>query len=368
LHGWKRRRFGLICADEHDHQAAPSQETLWTTAKGCRGALRATSLDRSRDMSAHHHYVGSEPHRHVAPTAVSRERRALWIALSLTVGFAVVETVAAWFAGSLALLSDAGHMITDSAALAIALLAQHVSQRPPSRRASYGYARAEVLAAFINALIMLAVIVWIAVEAVRRLLAPSPVVGSVVVAVAAAGLVVNIAAAWLLSGHDSLNSRAALLHVLGDMLGSVAAIVAGAVIVATGWLQIDPILSLFVSALILRSTWMLLCTSTRVLMEGVPAHLSYDDIGAALTALPGVSAVHDLHVWHMTSNRAALSAHLRVRDASAWPQTLAAAQRLLAQRYGIDHVTLQPTWHQPPVGKRIIPLNPVTGDDKPIVH
>ena len=202
--------------------------------------------------------------------AASRERRSLWIAFSLTLGFAAIEAAGGWLAGSLALLSDAGHMITDSAALAIALLAQHVSQRPPSRRASYGYARAEVLAAFINALIMLAVIVWIAVEAVRRLLAPSPVIGGVVVAVAAAGLVVNIVSAWLLSGHHSLNSRAALLHVLGDMLGSVAAVVAGAVIVATGWLPIDPILSLFVSALILRSTWMLLRASTQVLMEGVP--------------------------------------------------------------------------------------------------
>ena len=318
-------------------------------------------------MSAHRHSA-PESQPHVARMAASRERRSLWIALSLTLGFAGIEAAGGWLAGSLALLSDAGHMITDSAALAIALLAQHVSQRPPSRRASYGYARAEVLAAFINALIMLAVIVWIAVEAVRRLLAPRPVIGGVVVAVAAAGLVVNIVSAWLLSGHHSLNSRAALLHVLGDMLGSVAAVVAGAVIVATGWLPIDPILSLFVSALILRSTWMLLRASTQVLMEGVPAHLSYDDIGRALTRLPGVSAVHDLHVWYMTSNRAALSAHLRVRDAGGWPQTLAAAQRLLAQRFGIDHVTLQPTWHEPPTGKRVIPVTPVANNDKPIVH
>jgi cobalt-zinc-cadmium efflux system protein len=323
-------------------------------------------------MTGHHHH-GHGPDRHAAGAAAvgvaaAGERRALWIALSLTVGFAIVETAAGWLAGSLALLSDAGHMITDSAALALALLARHISQRPPTRRASYGYARAEVLAAFINALIMLAVIVWIAVEAVRRLLAPGPVVGGVVVAVAAAGLLVNLVSAWLLSGHDTLNSRAALLHVLGDMLGSVAAVVAGAVIVATGWLPIDPILSLFVSALILRSTWMLLRTTTQVLMEGVPAHLSYDDIGRELTRLPGVSAVHDLHVWYMTSNRAAMSAHLRIRDAAAWPQTLVAAQRLLAERYGIDHVTLQPTWHEAPPGKRVIPLNPVAGDDKPIVH
>jgi len=340
---WKAPALGLIC----DDGTAPNDDPAGVSA---------------------HHPSALEPHRHTARVEASRERRSLWIALSLTLGFAAIEAVGGWMAGSLALLSDAGHMITDSAALAIALLAQHVSQRPPSKRASYGYARAEVLAAFINALIMLAVIVWIAVEAVRRLLLPSPVIGGVVVAVAAVGLVVNLASAWLLSGHQSLNSRAALLHVLGDMLGSVAAVVAGAVIVATGWLPIDPILSLFVSALILRSTWLLLRTSTQVLMEGVPAHLSYDDIGRALTRVPGVSAVHDLHVWYMTSNRAALSAHLRLRDSAAWPQTLAAAQRLLAQRYGIDHVTLQPTWHQPPTGKRVIPVTPVANNDKPSVH
>ena len=318
-------------------------------------------------MSAHRHSA-SEPYHRGDHAEASRERRSLWIALSLTLGFAVVETAAGWMAGSLALLSDAGHMITDSAALAIALLAQHVSQRPPSRRASYGYARAEVLAAFINALIMLAVIVWIAVEAVRRLLAPSPVVGGVVRSPS--------------RQPGARQRRVGLVIVRTQQLEQPGRVVAcprrharlgGGTrrwrgVVATGWLPIDPILSLFVSALILRSTWLLLRMSTQVLMEGVPAHLSYDEIGRALTRLPGVSAVHDLHVWYMTSNRAALSAHLRVRDAAAWPQTLAAAQRLLAERYGIDHVTLQPTWHQPPPGKRVIPVTPVASNDKPIVH
>ena len=197
-------------------------------------------------------------HSH-APSPVSvRERRALLIALALTASFAVVEVIGGWLAGSLALLSDAGHMVTDVAALSIALFAQRLAQRPPSRRASYGYARAEVLAAFINALIMLAVVVWIAVEAARRLLSPSPVAGVVVIGVAAAGLAVNLVCAWLLSRSSSLNSRAALVHVLGDLAGSVAALVAGAVITATGWLPIDPLLSLFVAVLILRSTWMLL--------------------------------------------------------------------------------------------------------------
>ena len=307
-------------------------------------------------------------HSH-APSPVSvRERRALLIALVLTASFAVVEVIGGWLAGSLALLSDAGHMVTDVAALSIALFAQRLAQRPPSRRASYGYARAEVLAAFINALIMLAVVVWIAVEAARRLLSPSPVTGGVVFGVAAAGLAVNLVCAWLLSRNRGLNSRAALVHVLGDLAGSVAALVAGAVISATGWLPIDPLLSLFVAVLILRSTWILLRQSTAVLMEGVPAHLSYDDIGRALTRLPNVAAVHDLHVWYMTSERPALSAHLVIRDANKWPETLAAAQRALSERFRIDHVTLQPSWHVPAPDKRVIPVTPVAADDKPRLH
>lgn len=318
-------------------------------------------------MTSHRHYE-APAHTHVPRAAPARERRALRIALALTASFAVVEVVGGWFAGSLALLSDAGHMVTDVAALSIAMLAQRLAQRPPSRRASYGYARAEVLAAFINALIMLALVVWIAVEAVRRLLSPAPVAGVVVIGVAAAGLGVNLVCAWLLSRSRSLNSRAALVHVLGDLAGSVAALVAGAVITATGWMPIDPLLSLFVAVLILRSTWLLLKASTAVLMEGVPAHLSYDEIGRALTRLPGVAAVHDLHVWHMTSDRPALSAHLLIRDPRKWPETLAAAQRVLADRFGIDHVTLQPVWHTPAPDKRIIPVTPVATDDKPQLH
>jgi cobalt-zinc-cadmium efflux system protein len=318
-------------------------------------------------MPAHHHSP-ARPRGDTATSAAVRERRALRLAVALTVGFGLIEAAGGWLAGSLALLADAGHMVTDAAALGIALLAQHVARLPPSRRASYGYARAEVIAAFINALLMLAVVVGISVEAVRRLLAPSPVAGGMVMAIAAIGLLINMFAAWSLSHGRSLNSRAALLHVSGDMLGSVAAIVAGAVVASTGWMPIDPILSLLVAVLVLRSTWLLLKASTHVLMEGVPAHLPYEEIGRALTRVQGVEAVHDLHVWQMTSERAALSAHLLIRDPQAWPQILAAAQRLLADRYQIDHVTLQPAWHAPPADKRVIPLKPIAGDDKPHLH
>ena len=310
----------------------------------------------------------SHSHDHAPALPARDERRAFGVALVLTALFAIVEAAGGWWAGSLALLSDAGHMVTDVAALSIALIAQRLARRPPSDRASYGYARAEVLAAFINALIMLGVVFWITVEAVRRLLAPAPVAGGVVILVALAGLAVNLLCARLLSRGKSLNSRAALLHVLSDLAASFAALSAGVVVIVTGWLPIDPILSLFVAVLILRSTWLLLKASTQVLMEGVPAHLSYDEIGSALTRVPGVSAVHDLHIWHTTSERAALSAHLLIRNPAEWPQTLAAAQRLLAERFGIDHVTLQPDWRTPVPGKRIIPVTPVAAENNPNLH
>jgi len=297
-----------------------------------------------------------------------RERKLLIAALGLTAVFAVVEAVGGWWAGSLALLSDAGHMVTDVAALSIAVIAQRLAQRPPTRRASYGYARAEVLAAFINALLMLGAVAWIAVEAARRLFAPAPVAGGIVIVVALAGLGVNLLCASLLARGQSLNSRAALLHVLCDLGASFAALAAGVVIALTGWVPIDPLLSLVVAALILRSTWGLLRTSVGVLMEGVPAHLSYDEIGKALTRVPGVSAVHDLHVWHMTSERAALSAHVVIRDPNDWPATLEAARHLLVERFGIDHVTLQPAWQRAVPGKRVIPVTPVSTGEKPRLH
>lgn len=304
---------------------------------------------------------GDHSHAHTGPGAGSHARAAtlsaLTAGLALTAAFALIEAIGGWLAGSLALISDAGHMATDAAAFAVALMAQHVARRPPSPRASFGYARAEVLAAFVNALAMLALVVWIAVEAVARLLAPVPVQGSAVMAIAIAGLAVNLFVAWRLSrAGGSVNARGALLHVFGDILGSVAAIVAGAVIAFTGWTPIDPILSVAVALLILRSTVALLRESGAVLLERVPADLSYDAIGQALARLPGVTGVHDLHIWTMASDRAALSAHLTLADGSQWPAVLAAAQALLAREFGIDHVTLQPAW---PVGAgngRVVPI------------
>ena len=316
-----------------------------------------TSSRTPSKTHSHGHDHGGHSHAHVPTGGGPHVTRVLWTVLALTAAFALVEVVAGFLAGSLALLSDAGHMVTDVAALGLALFANTVGRRAPSNRASYGYGRAEVLAAFVNAIVMLAVVAVIAIEAVRRLLEPTPVQGQTVFGVALLGLAINILCAWLLSRvSGSLNTRGAMIHVLGDLLGSLAAIIAGGVIMATGWMPIDPILSLVVSVLILRSTVLLLKQSTGVLMEGVPGHLDYNAIGQALARLPGVTGVHDLHVWNMTAERAALSAHIALADGNVWPQTLANAQRMLARDFAIEHVTLQPDW--PPVrpGKKVIPV------------
>jgi cobalt-zinc-cadmium efflux system protein len=222
-----------------------------------------------------------------------------------------------------------------------------------------------VLAAFVNALALLLLVGFIAVEAIRRMATPAPVSGTTVLGIASVGLAVNAVVAWMLSrASSSTGARAAMLHVLSDALGSVAAIVAGAVILTTGWTPIDPLLSLLTAVLILRATWQLLAQTTGVLMEGVPAHLDYEEIGKALTAIPGVSGVHDLHVWLMTSHEAALSAHVTIDSGEAWLSILDAARHMLAARFAIDHVTLQPSWPlQPAFGeRRVIPIVPTDGD------
>jgi cobalt-zinc-cadmium efflux system protein len=260
----------------------------------------------------------------------------------LTAGFAVVEAISGWLAGSLALLSDAAHMVTDAGALAIGAAAARLADRPPSLRHSYGLQRAEVVGALVNAAFMLAVIAWIAFEAVSRLLQPQPVQGPAVLLVAALGLLINLLVLRVLHGGEDLNTRAARLHVLGDLLGSVAALTAGLVITISGWTPVDPILSLLISGLILVSTTRLLREALSVVLEGVPGHLSLSDIGESLAALEGVKEVHDLHVWTLASGNYALSAHVRLQRLEEWPALLARATVLLRERFGIEHLTIQP--------------------------
>ena len=293
----------------------------------------------SSSSHLHAHRAGDASHHHFNE---GHSQKVLGWALLLTLGFSFVEAFAGFWSNSLALISDAGHMLTDTTALGLALLAQLIAKRPPSPRHSFGFGRAEALAAFINALAMLAVIGWIGFEAVQRFATPEPVKGEAVFIVAAIGLVINIVVAWVLS-HDkhNVNTRAALVHVIGDLLGSVAALIAGIVIYFTGWLPIDPILSLFVSLLILKSTVGMLRESYHFLMEGVPHHIDYVEVGSALTEITGVLSVHDLHVWEMTPGQPALIGHIEIRDMLEWPDVLRSVKKMLLQRYGIDHVTLQ---------------------------
>jgi cobalt-zinc-cadmium efflux system protein len=286
--------------------------------------------------------MSSHAHTHHHPPA-GRRRPAFVVALLVTFVYAFVELTGGLWSGSLALVSDAGHMFSDSIALAFAAIAAWLARRPASLRHSYGWARAEVIGAMINCMIMLGIIVMLVVEAVQRLLAPQPVIAGGVMLIALIGLVVNIVVAFILSrGERSMNARAALLHVMGDLLSSVAALIAGAVIYATGWLLIDPILSLFIAALILVSTLRLLRDTLHVLMEAVPASVDLAQIGKALAKVPGVASVHDLHVWGITPENMALSAHLDVDDLAGWAAILGAARMVLHDRFGIDHVTLQP--------------------------
>ncbi len=294
------------------------------------------------DVHKHDHPHGEGGH-HVH-AAVPDGNGKLAVALLLTLSFAAIEAVAGWWSGSLALLSDAAHMLTDSSALGLAAGAAWLARRPPSARHSYGLVRAEVLAALLNSLVMLVLIGYIVHEAIDRLgAAPREIAGNAVIGVAAIGLAINLVVAWVLSrGEHTLNSRAALLHVLGDALGSVAAITAGIVIVATGWTPIDPLLSLLVAALILVSALRLLREVVHVLMEGVPLHVRLDAVGHDLAALEGVLRVHDLHVWTLSSGTIALSAHLEIRTLADWPAILAAARQTMDTQHGIRHVTLQP--------------------------
>lgn len=301
--------------------------------------------NHSDQSSAHLHAHGEGDAKH-AHSIAGRSVAILGWAVALTLFFAVVEVTFGFVANSLALISDAGHMVTDAAALGLALLAQVISRRPPSARHSFGFVRAEALAAFVNALAMLAVVGWIVFEAIGRFSAPEPVAGNTVIVVAAIGLAINVLVAWILSrDKKSLNTRAALVHVMGDMLGSIAAIIAGVVISLTGWMQIDPLLSMLVAVLILKSTFGVVRDSYHFLMEAVPHHIDYLKVGADLAEIPGVLSVHDLHVWDMSPGEPALIGHLQIKDLSEWPGVLEAVKAMLLERHGIDHITLQPETH-----------------------
>lgn len=282
-------------------------------------------------------------HDHDHPHAVPNSRVTLALATVLTLAFAGVEAGVGLWAGSLALVADAGHMLNDAAALALAAVAAWLARRQASARHSYGLGRAEFLAALINSAALLALVAWLIYSAIGRLQAPQPVQGEAVFVTAAIGLAINLLVAWLLMrGEKNLNTRAALLHVLGDLLGSVAALIAGAVIATTGWTPIDSLLSLVIGALILVSSLRLLREAVHGLMEGAPFTIAPEEVGRALAGVRGVASVHDLHIWNVQTDQTLLTAHLVVEDIAQWDRVLDATHTLLAERFGIHHATLQP--------------------------
>lgn len=294
--------------------------------------------DRQRQHAVHsqHH------HNHHAAGDGARSRR-LWLVLVITAAYMIAEAVGGWITGSLALLADAGHMLTDVAALGLALFAAWFSRRPATAHKTFGYHRSEILAALTNGVTLVVVSLLIFREAYERFYVPSPVDSKLMMLIAAGGLVVNLACAWLLHRDHThnLNMRGAWLHIIGDACGSVGAIIAGLLMTAYSWYIADPLISVLIAALIVWSSWKLIREATNVLLEGTPAHINFRAVEETFLETAGVEAVHDLHVWTITSGREALSAHV-VHTPAAEPPTLLRELRVkLHDRFSIDHLTIQ---------------------------
>jgi cobalt-zinc-cadmium efflux system protein len=266
----------------------------------------------------------------------------LWAVLGLTGSFMVLEAIGGWISGSLALLADAGHMLTDVGALALSLGTAWVAQRPADDLKTYGYLRWEILAALVNGAALFGIAGWVVVEAIQRIQHPEPIRTGLFLAIAAAGLVVNLASLYLLHGsrEGSLNARGAYLHVLGDALGSAGALAAAGIIWLTGWTLADPIASIALSLLILTGAWRLLRESTDILLDAVPRHVAMADVHHRILSVPGVAAVHDLHVWTVVNGVVAMSGHAVVPELGSHPCVLEGIRTEMAA-LGIGHVTMQ---------------------------
>ncbi|SMF54134.1 cobalt-zinc-cadmium efflux system protein [Tistlia consotensis] len=294
----------------------------------------------------HDHDHGAHDHSHVPDVGAGNEKR-MAVAAALTGLFMLVEAGGGLVAGSLALLADAGHMLTDFAALLLAWFAFRVARRPADWKRTYGFDRFSVLVAFVNGIGLFVIAAVIAVEAVQRFRNPVPVLGDTMLVIAVAGLLVNLLSFWVLHGadKDNLNVRGAALHVLGDLLGSVAAIAAAVVILLTGWMPIDPLLSVLVVLLILRSAWYVVKESGRILLEAAPRGFDTRAVAADLVALEGIEDVHHLHAWSITEKRRMMTLHARIEpgsDGARNPERITAAIKArLKDRFGIAHATVE---------------------------
>jgi cobalt-zinc-cadmium efflux system protein len=293
------------------------------------------------------HYPGFVSHLH---DVRARNRRVLSVVLGLTLAFTVVEVVGGLLTDSLALLADATHMLSDNLALTLALVALWLAGRPSTPQRSFGYQRAEILAALANGVILVALAIWIFIEAWGRLTDPPEVLAGWVALVAVVGLAVNVVSAAILSraGHDTLNLRAALRHVVADALGSGGVLAAAIVILVTGWRYADPLAGALIGVLVLASSWSVLRDSVQILLEGAPPGLDARELGRRLAEVPGVVEVHDLHVWTITSGFPALAAHVLVERGDDCHARRRELEELLLREYGIEHTTLQVDHAGPP--------------------
>jgi cobalt-zinc-cadmium efflux system protein len=282
-------------------------------------------------------------HNHAHHTSKKTGKTNLSLALAITGSWFIIELIGGLYANSLALLADAAHMLTDLAALGLSLFAIKISARPATHSKTFGYLRAEILAALANGIFLILIAIYIFYESIQRFRSPEEVKSGTMLVIAATGLLANAITAALLfrSRHENLNLRGAFLHVLGDTLGSVGAIFAGLAMMLRQWYLADPIVSTIVGALVLYSSWELVAESVDVLLEGTPRHLNISNILNDLCQLNGINSVHDLHVWSITSDMTAMSCHVMLKPNMDAGEALAASNRLMREKYGIEHTTIQ---------------------------
>lgn len=293
----------------------------------------------------HHH---DHAHSHT-PTVTRANERKVLLSFALIFGFMVVEAAGGVLSGSLALLADAGHMLTDAAALALAYAGFRVGRRAADSKRTFGYLRFEVIAGFLNAITLFAIVGWIVWEAWQRLAAPAPILAGPMLAVAVLGLAVNVLVLWIMTRGETehVNVQGAILHVMGDLLGSIGAIVAALVVHLTGWTPIDPILSVLVALLILRSAYKLLASSLHILLEGAPAHATPEKLRhALLAAVPQLRHVSHIHVWQLTSGRIMATLHVHPADDTQARAVVQQAQAVLREQFHIEHATIAIEWPQ----------------------
>lgn len=301
------------------------------------GETHAAQIHGGAQLHAHQHSHHDHSHHHHA------SQKTLTIVLLLNLVYMLTEAIGGWITNSLALLSDAGHMLTDVIALALSLMAVRIASRPATPDKTYGFHRLEILAALANGVTLIALSLLICYESYHRFRQPESVEAGVMIWIAAGGLLINLLSARLLSHHHahSLNLRGAFLHVLSDLLGSAVAVVAGALILWRGWMWADPLFSVIISLLIIASSWKLVADAVNVLLEATPAHIDAMEVEKAMREINGVRDIHDLHIWTLTSNRHIITAHIVVDDLREGTRILRQLRQLLTGRFHLDHSTLQ---------------------------